>query len=608
MSRRVKRAESPGRGGRTAHLSPRLAVRVLELLGPRRWRKLSFLLALSLLASALEVLGIGIFLPYISIVGDPDSLLGHPTYGPILTSLGITDRNGLILAAGLGLLSVFTLKNAYLAVHWHIVTRWIYAEIERVSSELFEAYLRSPYLFHLTQNSSVMLRNVAGEVKHVFRDVLEHGVRLVVECLVFLGVVGVLIVVSPIAATLGLILMGLLALMIERLTRHRIGRLGAQRAQATAERYRWLQQGLAAIKEIQILGRESYFVRRFDEWETLLTSTMRKAALAGHYPRLALEMAAVVFLVSIVTLPMLAGQDLDQILGTLVVFGVAIIRLLPAVGKVTVGINHVRFSAPSVDIVYEEFRKTRREDGGGPAGVPGPAIQFEEAIVLDLLSYQYPGREEWAIQDLSLTVKRGEAIGFSGESGGGKTTLLHLLTGLLIPTKGRILVDGRDIATNIQSWQRELGYVSQDVYLLDDTVRRNVAFGIADAEVDDAAVWKALEVAQLAQTVREIGKGLDAPVGERGVGLSGGQRQRIAIARALYHDPPVLVLDEPTSALDPETERLLGETIVALGDTKTLLVVSHRSETLQDCDLVYVLGGGRVVERVARVPAQAQQP
>ena len=597
MTDQAKWDTRSGKSASSKGLSLELIHRVIALLGPRRWTKISALMALTLVASTFEVLGIGIFLPYISVVSDPEALLGHQTYGSILSSLGIVDRNGLILAAGFGLLAVFTLKNAYLAFHWHVVTRLIYREIRRVSTGLFQAYLQSPYLFHLTHNSSRLLRNVAGEAKHVFRDVMEQGVRLIVEALVFVGAVVVLLIVNPAAAAAGLVLMGIVAWCIERIARHRMIRLGERRAEAAAERYQWMQQGLGAVKEIQILGRDNYFVRRFDEWEEVLTGTMRKASLAARYPRLALEMAAVVFLVGVISLPMLAGQDLDALLGVMVVFGVAIIRLLPAASRITAGLNQVRFSSPSVDILYGEFLEAETAAKALRGAKTRTSIRFQEEIVVDRLSYKYPGRDEWAIQDLTLTFRKGESVGFSGESGGGKTTLIYLLTGLLTPGRGRILVDGQDIAGSVPAWQRELGYVSQDTYLLDDTVRRNVAFGLADEEIDDDAVWKALDMAQLAQTVTEIGSGLDVPAGERGVGLSGGQRQRLAIARALYHDPPVLILDEPTSALDPETERSLGRTIANLKNVKTIVMVSHRSETLRNCDVSYVLERGRIVGR-----------
>jgi ABC-type multidrug transport system fused ATPase/permease subunit len=303
---------------------------------------------------------------------------------------------------------------------------------------------------------------------------------------------------------------------------------------------------------------------------------------------------------------MLTGQDLSALLGMLIVFGVAIVRLLPAVSKITAGVNRVRFSARSVDILHREFEELKRVATGSAGGSGGAPIRFRDEIMLDHLFYRYPTRDEWSIQDLSLSVRRGEAVGFAGRSGGGKTTLLYLLTGLLVPSRGRIVVDGRDISENIQSWQRELGYVSQDTYLLDDSVRRNVAFGVSEEDIDDDAVWRALEFAELAETVRAIGAGLEVPAGERGVGLSGGQRQRLAIARALYHDPPVLVLDEPTSALDRETERNLGRTIAALRGSKTLLIVSHRPETLRGCDSVYFLEGGRIAERSSGALMQVQ--
>lgn len=580
--------------------------RVAYLLGHRRWPKICGLLALSLVGSALEVLGIGIFLPYIQAVRDPEVVLSHERYGPILETLGLVDRNALVLAAGFGLLAVFAFKNGYLAFQWWLITRFVYREVRRLSAEIFEAYLGSPYLFHVSRNSSQMVRNVAAEAKHVFRDVLENGVNLVVEVVVFVGILAVLFWVNPVAAATGLVFMGLVAWALERLTRHRMSILGEKRAEATAARYKWVQQGLGAIKEIQILGRSGYFVRHFDDWGKVETEAFTHGSLAGRYPRLAIEIAAVVLLVSLITLPLLAGQALDAILGMLVVFGVAVIRLLPAVTKITGALNKIRFNVPSVDILYEELVELERAEEERRLAEGGPEIRFENRIEIEDVWYRYPDANGWALQEIEIAIERGESVGFAGQSGGGKTTLLHLLVGLLDPTRGRIFVDGRDIGENLRSWQREIGFVSQDVYLLDASVRRNVAFGVPDEEIDDEAVWRALEMAQLAPTVREMSGGLDATVGERGVGLSGGQRQRLAIARALYHDPPVLVLDEPTSSLDRETELQVERTITGLKEAKTILIVSHREDTLQNCDSVYVLEGGRVVRHERHREAEPQ--
>jgi ATP-binding cassette subfamily C protein len=432
-------------------------------------------------------------------------------------------------------------------------------------------------------------------VKYAFANVLKPLVTLAAEVAVTVGIVALLFFVNPLAAFGGLTIVGLLSWGIARLTRNRLTMLGGIRAEEQTRKYQLMQEGLGAIKEIRVLGREGYFFDGFERSERRYVHTLRDSHLLGQYPRLAIEIVAVTTLAGITMLLLLSGRELAEALATLVVFGVAVVRLVPAASKITSGLNQIRFYARSVSIVNADRRLAEEADRQARALNAGPPLGFERDLQLDDVSYRYPDAATEALKNLTVTIRKGESVGFVGASAAGKTTLLHILLGLLQPSSGRILVDGTDVRQNLGSWQRRIGFIPQDLFLLDDTIRRNVAFGIPEEEIDDDAVWCALEAAQLSSSIGNLDAGLDALTGERGTRMSGGQGQRVAIARALYHDPDVLILDEATSSLDYETEARIVACLQALAGQKTLIIVSHRHRAVRDCDVVHLLDGGHLV-------------
>ena len=562
--------------------------------GPGDRLRVFGLLLVVLLGSTLEILGIGVFLPFMRIVGQPEAMLDHPRFGPVLRNLGVVDREGIILAASLSLVLLFAFKNLYLALQWRLLYRFIYRRMALVSEQIFRGYLLSPYTFHLERNTAELIRNISWEVKHAFANVFKPIIVVSAESAVTIGVIGMLFLVNPLAALAGLLVIGLLSWGIFRLSKQKLSRLGAVRGEEQTNKYQLMQHGLGAIREIRVLGREDYFLERFHRSEGRYVHALRDSQLLAQYPRLAIEMIAVAMLGSITAFLLLSGQQFADALAILVVFAVAVIRLVPAASRITAGVNQIRFYAPSVGIVQADRRHATEAAEQSRALNSGAAIAFRQALAFESVSYQYPEAPGPAIRELDLTIRRGGRVGFVGSSGAGKTTLMHLLLGLLQPTSGRIVIDGVDLKRNVGSWQRRIGYIPQELYLLDDTIRRNVAFGVPDEDIDDDAIWRALEAAQLSSAVGDLAQGLNSLTGERGARLSGGQAQRLAIARALYGDPEVLILDEATSALDYETEARIVSTLLDLPGARTLVIVSHRHRAVRDCDVIYRLDKGRI--------------
>ncbi len=560
---------------------------------PRERVKLVGLVLVLLVGSGLEIISIGVFLPFVRLISEPAAVIQHPRFGPMLRAVGLQDRESIILAASLALIGLFVLKNTYLAIQWRVLFKFVYAKMARTARDIFAGYLESPYTFHLQHNSAELLQNVTIEVKNTFSVVVRQVLTTTAEVLVTVGIAGFLIFVSPAATLAGFAAVGSLMWLVSRLSSRRLEQLGKTREVALGRVYRILQESFGALKEIRVLRREDYFLRGFERSEKLYVDALRDSSLLSQYPRLAIETIAVIALTSLAGF-LLWGQGMAEALSTLVVFGVAIIRLVPAAARITSGVNQIRFFAPSVRTVHSSWLNRKKMAALARTAEPTRTLLLRREITLDSVSYAYPDGQNPVLRELSLSIPRGQSVGFVGSSGAGKTTLLHLLLGLLQPSAGRILIDGTDIHANVGAWQRQIGFIPQDLYLLDDTIRRNVAFGVADDEIDEEAVWRALEAAQLLTSIDILDEGLETLAGERGVRMSGGQAQRLAIARALYHDPEVLNLDEATSSLDYETEARIVSALQEIKGSKTLIIVSHRHQAVRDCDVIHALEGGRL--------------
>ena len=555
-------------------------------------RGAAVLLGLMIIGMMLETLGIGLIIPAISLLVQGDLAANYPQLQPVLRSLGNPTRRQLITGGMLTLVAIYLIKATFLAFLAWRQTKFSFDVQAHLSERLFTTYLRQPYTFHLQRNSAQLIRNAIKEVAQFVGGAITPGLLLIAEGLVMIGVATLLVIVEPVGAVIVVLVLGVAGWAFQRATRAQVSRWGIARQLHEGLRLQHLQQGLGGAKDVKLLGREREFLAQFSEHNTQSARVGQFEATLQQLPRLWLELLGVAGLATLVLTMLAQGRSMGTIVPTLALFAVAAFRFMPSINRLLVAVQALRYGVPAINTLYEELKLAAPD----PA-LKGPATAvFRSEIRLTDVSFTYATGSARAVDSLSICIGKGEAVGFVGPSGSGKSTLVDIIMGLLTPTSGNVAVDGKDIQHNLRAWQDQIGYVPQSIYLTDDTLRRNIAFGLANEQIDDAAVGRAVKAAQLEEFIDALPKGLATRVGERGVRLSGGQRQRIGIARALYHDPSVLVLDEATSALDTTTERDVMGAVTALQGTKTVLIVAHRTSTVESCDRLYKLVQGKVVE------------
>ena len=566
------------------HLStPKIVWR--SLTGVER-RRLVFIWVLIVIGMILETFSLGLVVPFIGLLSQDGYQDTIPLIGPAIADLS-TER--VLVIAMVGLAVIYVLKSAFLYFSSYVQRRFIYSTSGRLSQEAFETYLTQPYAFHLERNSATLIRNVEN-ARSIVGGGLDPSLVLLTDGLIALGLFILLLFVEPLGTLSVLLVFGSAAILFQRSTRERILQWGSARKFHAGKVLQHLQQGLSGSKDIKILGRERTFLEDHQEHLAASLDVDRRYVMLQTLPRLFFESVAVVGLAVLVVVMVSSGDEVSEILPTLGLFAATAFRVMPSIGRVISSIQTIGFNRAFIRAVYADLQL-----GKGSQPEIGAALPFQKSIVLNHVTFSYANASKPALDDVSLEIRRGEAIGVIGASGAGKSSLVDVLLGLLDPTTGSVLIDDQDINSNKRGWQRHIGYVPQSIYLVDDSVRKNIAFGLRDADIDDVAVERALRAAQLDEFVKSLPNGVETIVGERGVRLSGGQRQRIGIARALYHDPDVLVLDEATSSLDTETERGVMEAVRELLGAKTIIIIAHRVTTVSYCTRVYKMAGGRVV-------------
>jgi ABC-type multidrug transport system fused ATPase/permease subunit len=555
------------------------------------------LVVLMLIGMVLETAGVGLVIPVLGLITVPDFDTRYRFIASVLRVLGNPNHTTQVVWAMASLVAFYAIKALFLSfLAWRQMT-FVFGLQADLSQRLFAGYLRQPYTFHLQRNSAQLIRNVIGQVGDITTVTL-GAMLLVTEGQVLLGIAVLLLAIEPVGALLVAVSMGAAGWTFHRLTRARILRWGEARQVHEEMRILHLQHGLGGAKDVKLLGRESDFLAEYWRHNEGTARVGRHQATLQQLPRLAMEFLAVTGLAALVMVMIARGSSLQVLLPTIGVFAAAAFRMMPSVNRVLGGLQALKYAEPAINSIFAEFDGL--QDSPVKRATP---LSLRHALALENVVYRYPGTESAALQGVSLTVPCGSSVGFIGRSGAGKSTLVDVLLGLLTPVSGAVRVDGVDIQTNLRGWQDQIGYVPQTIFLTDDSFRRNVAFGLPADRIDEAAVWRAIRAAQLDQFIEELPHGLDTVVGERGVRLSGGQRQRIGIARALYHDPPVIVLDEATSSLDTGTESGVMDAVRALHGNKTVLIIAHRASTVAHCDRLFRLELGRLVEQAAPVPA-----
>lgn len=566
--------------------------KVLYLLNSSQKKQLLILGILLLIGTFFEMLGLGILIPGLGVILNPNIGNDYPALKPLLKTIeGLSQMQVVLWGMGL-LVTVYVLKAAFL-----IFTTWKQSRFSAtlsayLSKELFYGYLRQPYSFHLNRNSAQMIRNIQGEVDQ-FSAVSQAVINLSIELSAIIGIAAMLLIAEPVGAIVVLIFLMVSGFLFYRLTKNRILGWGKTRLYHDSRISQHLIQGLGSVKDVKLLGREKYFLEKFDHHNSDKARILTKQTTLIQVPRLYLEVLAVIGMAGLVVMMMIQNKPLNLLIPTIGVFVAAAFRMIPSVNRIMSSIQSIRYAGAVIDVLYNEFyliRNTESEYFGDGK------ISFKKKLEIRDLSFSYTGAERKAVYHINISIEKGKTIGLIGPSGSGKSTLVDIILGLLKPDNGMVSCDGIDIRLNMRDWQNHIGYVPQAIFLTDDSIRRNIAFGVPDNEINEEAVIRSLQAAQLDEYVNNLPEGLDTFVGERGIRLSGGQRQRIGIARALYNDPPVLLLDEATSALDSVTETEVMKAVTALHGSKTIVIIAHRLSTVANCDWLYRLDKGCISE------------
>ncbi len=559
--------------------------------------KIILLFVLMMIGAVLEVAGIGMVPAFVAMVANPQRVLEHETFGVVFQRLGIESSRELLIYGAIALVGLFFVKNTYLLFYRYIEARFIYARRYLFSSRLMTAYLQAPYTFFLERNSAELLRNLTGEVNLMINHVLNPTLKILKEVLMAAAIIIFLLIVEPLITLFVTVVLGGLASLFLLATQKRMKRYsrGAQRYRK--EMIKTSQQAFGGIKDARVMNREPYFIKTFRRVAYESSRLQRHSAFIKQIPRPVVETIAVAGIMSIAVMMHLQGRPIVNIIPVIALFGVAIVKLMPTIQHVTQLVTDLRFHIVSVNPVYDDLTAMKQHSKDFIAD----RRRKEKTTLTDVISirdlhYHYPNSTEQALNGVSLDIPKGKAIAFIGPSGAGKTTIVDVLLGLLEPQKGEVLVDGKNIFESISAWQRNIGYIPQFIYLSDDSIRRNIGFGIPDEKIDEEKIRRAVELAQLSELVDRLPDDLDTVIGERGTRLSGGQRQRIGIARALYHNPQVLVMDEATSALDNITEQHIIDAIDVLKGERTIIMIAHRLSTVMNCDVLYMMDQGQIVD------------
>lgn len=566
----------------------------LYLIGRRRrWRWL-VVIALAVVAGVLEIVGALLVFLLLGLIADPEGTLTLPIIGELaeLNQAGVNEQTLLWISAGIGVF--FIIRAGVRVAQAHLQNRLVHKAAARLSKRMFRGYLGLPYAAHLRRNSAELIRNAHGASRSLANQAFMPIVVIVAESILLAGLVLLLVATAPVATALAVAFMVPTVYVLARVIQPRLKRLGRLTHQMSFESLSTLQQSFEGLRDIKILGREGDFSRSYNRSTDEMARAQYQLGTVQELPRTFIETALLLFILAYFAFTISQGADAAGTLPVLGLFAYAGLRMQPSIQAIVRSLNNLKFSSAALDDVYADMVMLDREDRGLPKQITEP-MPFRRDITLERVGYSYAQANGHALQEVNLQIRRGDFVGICGATGGGKTTLVDLITGLLEPTSGTIRVDGKDISDDIRAWQANLGVVPQNIFLIDDTLRRNIALGVPEDAVDDDAVEEAVHMAQLDRFVATLPDRLETKVGEHGVRLSGGQRQRVSIARSLYRKPSMLVMDEGTSALDNLTESNLVKTLENVRGERTILVVAHRLSSVETCDYIIFVDGGRVV-------------
>lgn len=556
---------------------------------------------MTIVGAAMETLGVSIIVPLVQSFISADQLLHKPEIAWVVDLLDIETATQLIVWISGGVVAIYLIKNAFMVLLSYVRVKFATMVKRELSVKMMHSYMSREYSYFLNVNTEDVLRGIGYDVSGVY-EVLMQLFRIAAEVLTA-GCICVYIFCTDVAIALGVVMvMGITLLALMMFFRNKMKVIGDVYRKYTVEVNKYLHESFQGIKDVYIFHKEQYFIDHYEGAFTKQQKIEVSKTIATESPAYIIEAVCVSGLIMVVGLKIVLGGNSADFVPQMAAFAIAAFRILPSIGRISAGFNQLIYSCPALNATHRHLKEVETFQDQYRvqkqiSGDPEQKINFTTAIEAKGLFWKYPGADRMVMENLDMTIPKGKSVAIIGQSGAGKSTMADILLGLLVPDQGDIKVDGVSIYDEMESWKRTVGYVPQTVFLCDDTIRKNIAFGIADTEIDEQRLQRAVHQAQLTQAIAELPNGLDTLLGERGVRFSGGQRQRVAIARALYNDPDILILDEATAALDNDTESAVMEAIDALHGYKTLIIIAHRLSTIRNCDLVYEIADGKAMLR-----------
>lgn len=580
-----------------------LLQKIAYLFDKKQMVQLVGLAVLILIGGTLETLGVSMMLPLVQVIMSPDKIMENEFVGKIAAILQIDSPSNLILWILGVTIFLFIFKNAYLLFQTYVQNTFVTRNRNRMISRVMREFLNRPYEDYLGADIPTVFRLTDSDIPNAFQLILVM-IQMATEIVVAVSICIVLVVLVSPAISIGCAVLFLgMTLMITKVLKPRLNAIGRKNQAIQSRIAKWRIQSIYGLKDVKVLHREEFFVRNYYESGAVGANVARNYAVLNNTPRLLIETVFIVAMLSFIFIFIVQGGDITVLFSTLTAFGAAAVRVMPATNRINTYLSEIAYAQPCLDYLYENLTENMKRDvNGSVTGLTGEreaekqSLTLTDKIVLDHISFTYPNTDKPIFTDAHMEVKKGQSVGIMGPSGAGKSTIVDILLGLLHVQAGKITCDGRDIFENYPSWLAKVGYIPQSIYLIDESIRDNIAFGIDADKIDDKRIWEVLEEAQLKSFVEELPEGLETTIGDRGVRISGGQRQRLGIARALYHNPEILVFDEATSALDGDTEAAVMEAVNSFHGKKTMVIIAHRLNTIAKCDVIYKVENEKITK------------
>lgn len=577
----------------------------MVLLDKKQKHKMVLLVFLMLIGAVLETLGVSMILPVMSVVMEENAVQKHAYLQVIcdLFHIAYDDTRTLMILVMVGLIVIFAVKNVFLFFQQKVQLKFVYTNQFATSRRMMINFMERPYEYYLNADTSVIQRSITSDVNNMYGLILSL-LQLVSEGIVFVCLIAVSLVSDVMMSIAVALLLVVVLAIIKWVLKPIMRKAGEENQDYYSGLYKWIDQSVMGIKEIKIANKENYFINEYAKCGEGYVNAVQRYNLYNATPRLLIETVALAGMIFYMMIQLLSGVQVTAILPQLTLLALVAMRLIPCANRINNHLTSISYFEPFFMGVSDNLQEEIRDESidynaaSYQKKVEVQKLEIRHNIQLKDIVYKYPNTETLIFDRANMEIPIGKSVGIVGTSGAGKTTIVDILLGLLQIQSGEILADGVEVREHYQSFLKDIGYIPQTIFMIDSTIRKNVAFGVADEDIDDAKVWRALQEAQLDEFVRGLPDGLDTSIGERGIRISGGQRQRIGIARALFEDPEVLVLDEATSALDNETEAAIMESINMLHGKKTLIIIAHRLQTIEKCDMVYRVEKGQVtIER-----------